>query len=304
MTAETPMTEVARSHRLRFGEFAADLTTGELFQHGAKVPLQEKPFRLLGLLLQHPKQLLSRHDIIHAVWPDTFVEGDVCLNVAIRRLRSALKEDASHPRFVETVGSHGYRFIANVHGFPSSEQAPPTLKHPRVAIFPLKTFSGSESSTFAPGLTELLIIQLRQLNPPFIVVTPEFTTERAHKGRGTLSLCRQACVDFVLVGAVSETAGQVRVNVRLLDCAAQACIWAQSYVKQDKLALFAVQEELSRNIASAVIQSLPNVAGPLVITQVPPTAQQKYVQACHLLARLTETAIERCVPIFEDAVRD
>ena len=175
------MAETQRLNRLRFGEFVADLASGELFQHGVKVPLQDKPFQILALLLSRAKQLVSRQEIIRTIWPDTFVEADLCLNVAIRRLRATLHDDAVNARFIETVGSHGYRFVGTVHGLP----APPTLPYdrdrPRLAVFPLKTFSRSEPTSLAAAMTEQLIIQLRRMNPAFVVITPEFTTERAHQ---------------------------------------------------------------------------------------------------------------------------
>src|SRR5271157_5956594 len=158
-----PMSDLGKANRLRFGEFAADLTAGEVFKHGTKVPLQDKPFQILALLLRRPKQLLSRQEIIRNVWPDTFVEGDLCLNVAIRRLRSALNDDASHAHLIETVGSHGYRFIAAVHGSPTSEAVVADRERPRVALFPLKSFMGTQSDCFAASITELLIIQLRRM---------------------------------------------------------------------------------------------------------------------------------------------
>lgn len=297
------MTEARKSNRLRFGDFAADLTTGELFHHGARVALQDKPFQILALLLQRPKQLVSRPEIIRNVWPDTFVEGDQCLNVAVRRLRAALHDDASHGHFIETVGSHGYRFIGAVHVSPVAETAPPSTERPRVAIFPLKAMMGCEPDSFAPSMTEVLITQLRRMNPPFVVVTPEFTTERAHKGKGTLSLCRQASVDYVLVGAVSASTKQVRVSVRLLNCQAQACIWAESYIRQTE-DLFAIQDEIGRDIACAIIQSIPVSSRPSHLQLVPPGAHAGYLHGCYFLSKLTEAAVDRCIPLFDEAVRE
>jgi TolB-like protein len=237
-----------KAGRIRFRDFAADLTTGELFRAGVKMPLQDKPFQILSLLLQHPNQLISRHQIIRKLWPDTFVEGDLCLNVAMRRLRAALEDAASHSRFVETVGKYGYRFIARVRGLHPHEITPSSRDRPRLAIFPLKQLMGSEPTCFCSTLTEVLIIQLRRLNPPFAVVTPEFTTERAPKGKATLALCRRVGADYALVGSVSEAGQKLRVTVRLLSCELQACIWADSYIREGD-DLFAVQEEIARTIA-------------------------------------------------------
>ena len=247
------MLQAARSTGIRFGEFAADLISGELFKHGVKVPLQDKPFQILSFLLQRPHQLVSRQEIIRNAWPDTFVEGDLCLNVAMRRLRSALQDDALHSRFIETVGSHGYRFIAAIHGLRAHAWSTGDNR-PRVAILPLKQLMGPEPPCFCLTLTEVLITQLRRLNPPFVVVTPEFTTERAHKSRGTLELCQRAKADYALVGSVSETGNKLRVTVRLLSCAAKACVWAESYIKEGE-DFFAMQEEIARNIGSALVQN-------------------------------------------------
>jgi len=248
------MLQAAKSTGLRFGEFAADLNTGELFRRGVKVPLQDKPFQILSFLLQRPKQLISRQEIIRNAWPDTFVEGDLCLNVAMRRLRSALQDDVSHARFIETVGSHGYRFIATVHGLHASALNAPGSDRPRVAILPLKQLMGPEPPCFCSTLTEVLITQLRRLNPPFTVVTPEFTTERTDKIRCTLDLCQRTKADYALVGSVSETDNRLRVTVRLLSCEAQACVWAESYIKEGE-DFFAMQEEVARNIGLALAQN-------------------------------------------------
>ncbi len=296
------MAGATKSIHLRFGEFVADLTSGELFKNGVKVPLQDKPYQILALLLSRPKQLVSRQEIIRTVWPDTFVEGDLSLNVAVRRLRAALADDAVNARFVETVGSHGYRFIANIHGSSPLKVAHPR-DGPRLAVFPLKPTRGTESESLASSLTELLIIHLRRSNSPLFVITPEFTTERRPKGKSTISLCRDVSADYVLVGAVSRASGQVRVTIRLLNCLAQCCLWAESYTRREE-DLFAVEEEISRSIAAGILQTIPNVhhLSPLQLT--PPSATEKFLRGCVLLARLTESTVERCIPLFEEAVQE
>jgi len=297
------MVEVEKLHRLRFAEFSADLVSGELFRHRTRVSLQDKPFQVLALLLRRPRQLVSRLEIIHTVWPDTFVEGDLCLNVAVRRLRLALADDPENPRFIETVGSHGYRFICSVHAPPAHEEAELDHTRPRVAVFPLKTMLAPEPGMFAGALTETLTTQLRQMNPPFAVITPEFTEERAHKGRGTLALCRQIAADYVLVGAVALTEGRVQVSVRLLDCQAQTCIWARSYA-HDEGDRLATLEDLSRNIASAMIEVVPSKICQSRLSLIPSSAQEKYFQGCYFLSRLTEATVDRCIPLLEEAVRE
>lgn len=113
---------------LRFATFEVDLRAGELRQDGARVRLQDKPFRLLAALLEHPGDLVTREELCRRLWPsDTFVDFDNSLNNAVNRVRAALGDAADQPRFVETVGRRGYRFVAPVEPAPPATAAsPPT----------------------------------------------------------------------------------------------------------------------------------------------------------------------------------
>ena len=101
--------------RVRFGVFELDLRAGELRKHGLRVRLQEQPFQVLAMLLQHPGEVVSREELQKRLWPaDTFVDFDHGLNKAINKIRDALGDSAESPRFVETVPRRGYRFLADV----------------------------------------------------------------------------------------------------------------------------------------------------------------------------------------------
>jgi eukaryotic-like serine/threonine-protein kinase len=100
---------------VRFGVFELNTVTGELRKHGIRVRLQEQPLKLLMCLLEVPGEIRSREDLIGRIWPEgTFVDYDRGLNAAVTRLRQALADSADAPRYVETVGRKGYRFIAPV----------------------------------------------------------------------------------------------------------------------------------------------------------------------------------------------
>ena len=102
---------------LRFGVFEADLAAGELRKNGTRIRLQEQPFQVLAALLQHAGQVVTRDDLRASIWPaDTFVDFDHSLNTAVNKIREALGDSASSPRFVETLARRGYRFIAAVDG--------------------------------------------------------------------------------------------------------------------------------------------------------------------------------------------
>ncbi len=99
----------------RFGIFELDLFAGELRKNGAKLRLQEQPFRVLAFLLERPGDVVTREELRQKLWPaDTFVDFDHSLNTAVNKLRETLGDSASSPRYIETLARRGYRFIAPV----------------------------------------------------------------------------------------------------------------------------------------------------------------------------------------------
>src|SRR5258707_15860781 len=100
---------------LRFGALELDVRAGELRRHGIRVRLGEQPFQILLMLLHNPGEIVLRDDIRQRLWPNnTIVEFDHSINAAINRLRAAVGETAGRPRYIETVGSRGYRFVGEV----------------------------------------------------------------------------------------------------------------------------------------------------------------------------------------------
>jgi cholera toxin transcriptional activator len=113
------------SRIVRFGVFEADLSAGELRKGGVRLRLQGQPFQVLALLLERAGNVVTREELRKQLWPsDTFVDFDHSLNTAINKVREALGDSASSPRYVETLARRGYRFIApvqNLEGGAASE---------------------------------------------------------------------------------------------------------------------------------------------------------------------------------------
>src|SRR6266436_524020 len=100
---------------IRFARFAVDLRAGELRKEDRRIRLQEQPFQVLALLLERQGDAVSREELRQKLWPtDTFVDFDHGLNSAVARLRGALNDSADSPKYIETVGRRGYRFIGKV----------------------------------------------------------------------------------------------------------------------------------------------------------------------------------------------
>jgi len=99
----------------RFGVFELDLSAGELRKSGVRLRLQGQPFLVLALLLERAGEVVTREELRQKLWPsDTFVDFDHSLNTAINKVREALGDSASSPRYIETLARRGYRFIAPV----------------------------------------------------------------------------------------------------------------------------------------------------------------------------------------------
>jgi len=130
-----------------FGLYVLDPAKGTLARDSVRVRVQEQPFQLLVLLVEHAGQIVPREEIRNRLWPrNTFVEFDKSLGVAVLKVREALGDDASNPRFIETIPRRGYRFIA-----PVRVETPhlPGLTSPTPAT---PDVSLSQSRTHAPKL--------------------------------------------------------------------------------------------------------------------------------------------------------
>src|SRR6202049_4182361 len=116
------MSHIRQSGTIRFGIFEVDLRSGELRKNGIRIRLHHQPFQLLTLLIEHAGDVVTREEFKNRLWgSDTFVDFDVGLNSAIKKLRDALGDAAESPRYIETLPRKGYRFIAPISQPSSSE---------------------------------------------------------------------------------------------------------------------------------------------------------------------------------------
>jgi Tol biopolymer transport system component/DNA-binding winged helix-turn-helix (wHTH) protein len=114
--------------KLRFDVYEADSRSGELRKLGVRIPLEDRPFRALLILVRRANEVVTREELQKQLWPsDIFIDFEHGLNTAIRKIRLALNDRADKPRFIETVGRRGYRFLARV------EQENRVVPEPKVA---------------------------------------------------------------------------------------------------------------------------------------------------------------------------
>src|ERR1700758_2005718 len=138
--------------RVVFRPFEASLSERELYKDGRRLHLQEQPFRLLAMLLERPGELISREEVRRRLLPDGhFVDFNEGIDSAVRKLRYALGDSATTPRFIETIPRHGYRFVAPI------ESATP---EPAVAVLPVPHSDqySSRKKLAAVGITLACIV--------------------------------------------------------------------------------------------------------------------------------------------------
>jgi predicted ATPase/DNA-binding winged helix-turn-helix (wHTH) protein len=99
--------------RIVFGPFSLDLTNECLWRDSQIIKLRPKAFAVLNYLIRRPGQLVTKLELLNAVWPETFV-SDAVLKVTVRQLREALDDDPKSPCFIETAHRRGYRFIGAI----------------------------------------------------------------------------------------------------------------------------------------------------------------------------------------------
>ena len=136
-----------------FGVFTVELPGGELRKHGTRLKIQERPLQLLVAMLERPGEIVSREELRQRLWPDgTFVDFDHNISSAINKLRTVLNDSASHPRFIETVGRRGYRFLADVKRV-SRESITP-------AVSVSASGSASSAASAVPGVQEQKLAEI------------------------------------------------------------------------------------------------------------------------------------------------
>jgi DNA-binding winged helix-turn-helix (wHTH) protein len=123
---------VMAEKKIRFGRFELDFARFQLFRAGEPLRLEGLPLRLLMYLADHHGELVTREQIADALWgKDVFVDVEMGINTAIRKVRMALEDDSTQPQYLQTVVGRGYRFVAQ---FSPSEETSASLDNPKVSL--------------------------------------------------------------------------------------------------------------------------------------------------------------------------
>ncbi len=116
-----------------FGPFRVDSEKEILLRAGDPIPLTPKTFQILLVLVRHSKEVVTKDDLMKAVWPDTFVE-EANLSRNIFMLRKALGESPQDHRYILTVPGRGYRLAENVRLVPEQELSIVAANHSKIEV--------------------------------------------------------------------------------------------------------------------------------------------------------------------------
>jgi len=236
---------------LRFGDFELDVAGYQLRRDGRPVRLERQPMDLLVLLVQRPRQLVLRADIVARLWPkDVFIDVETGVNTAVRKLRQALNDSPEAPMFVETVPGRGYRFVANMEVVLAADSAPSAVM---VAVLPFENLgSDPEREHLADGLTEETIAMLGQIDPEHLSIIGR-TSSMAYKGtrKSVAVIGGELNVQYLIEGSIQGERGLLRIRCTLIRVRDQAQMWSASYDREPS-SLLGVQQELSTAIAMQI----------------------------------------------------
>lgn len=281
-------------NRVRFAEYEADLRSGEVFRNGVQVPLQEKPFQILRLLLLANGEVVDREHIYAAVWPDTHVEASLSLNTAMRKLRTALRDEARNPQLIETVDS-GYRLLVEPRFLP----VPRTVRT-RLAVAPLENLGSEDQEYLAEGMTEEMISHLGRTHKDISIIAPFSMLCYKRLRRTIAEIAHDMRADYVLAGSVLLRSNNVQVMAKLVRSKDQACIWSESYTRNAD-DLFQIQDEITGRIAEAILSVLHV---PEIRSITDRWTHEKYLKGCFFANKWSEPGFRKAIELFQQTIEE
>ncbi|MEM9582131.1 MAG: winged helix-turn-helix domain-containing protein [Pseudomonadota bacterium] len=225
-----------------FSDFVLDRGARQVRRGKDILPVGARAFDVLEVLISQNNRIVSRADILDAVWPDTVV-GDNNLNVQVANLRQVFGASA-----IVTIPRRGLRFALDI----TTEAEPLALPDfPSVVVLPFSNLGGDpELAWMAEGFAEDITTDLSRFKDLFVVARNSAVVYR-ETPRDLRRIARALGVRYVVEGSVRATSLQVRVTARLIDAASGGQVWAENYDRT-----IDAHFETQAAVASAIVSSL------------------------------------------------
>lgn len=307
-----------------FGDYVLDQGRRELTVRGQVVAVGPQVFDLLLLLVSNRDRVVSKDDLLDAVWSGRVV-SESTVTSHINAVRKAIGDTGEEQRLLRTVARKGYRFVGDIKvvetpeaqlpaGPGVGESAPVEPKEkppaalvlpdkPSITVLPFQNLSGDpEQDYFADGIVEDIIVALSRIRWLFVIARNSSFT---YKGREVdLKEVGQALgVRYVLEGSVRKAGNKVRITGQLIDATTGTHLWAERFegTLDD---IFELQERIAESVVGAIAPQLE--LAEIERAKRKPTdsldAYDYYLRATAKLHSGTREAVEEALPLFYKAI--
>lgn len=281
----------------RFGEFTFKAHEHSLRKGEQEIHLRPKAFETLLFLLEHHGRLITKDELLEAVWRDVIVTENT-LSKSIEELRQALRDNPRLPKFIRTIPRVGFKFIADV------EKVQPTPFAETIsslAVLPFVNLSGSaDQNYFADGMTEALITGLARISGLRVISRTSVMVYR-EATKPLPEIARELNVDLVVEGSVQRSGDRVRITAQLIHASSDAHLWAETY-ERDIRDILALQRELAQAIASEIRMELIPSREDAADHRVDPAAYEAYLKGRYHWNKRTPEGLRKGVEYFEQAI--
>jgi TolB-like protein len=246
----------------RFEDYVLDCDLRELRRGIELIAVEPQVFDLLTFLVQHSDRVVSKDDLMAAIWNRRIV-SESALTSRINSARAALRDSGEAQRLIKTLRGKGFRFVGAVSEAEHSSRAtpaspavpagspPPLGDQPSIAVLPFVNMSGDPAQDyFADGMTEEIITALARFKSLFVIAR---NSSFAYRGPAAdiKQIARELGVRYVLEGSVRNSGDRVRITGQLIVAETGTHIWASRFER--RLAdIFDLQDEITENIVGAV----------------------------------------------------
>jgi DNA-binding winged helix-turn-helix (wHTH) protein/Flp pilus assembly protein TadD len=277
---------------LEFGPFRLDGARRLLWRSDQLVPVTPKALELLQTLVDQQGQVVTKHELMARIWPDSFVE-EANLSVYVSALRKALGRQADGRPWIETLSRRGYRFVGK------ARPAASTLRS--LAVLPFRSLDGKGGDeTFGLGMADALITRLGHLGQ--IVVCPTSAVVKL-AGRDPRQAGLDLRVDAVLDGRIQRADNRVRATVQLLGVTDGGALWADTF-DEAFTQIFDVQDAIAERVAHSLTLRLSDTDRGRLIQR--PTASveayEAYLRGRYFWNKLTGPWLEKAREAFAEAI--
>lgn len=289
----------------RFGPFRLDVRERRLSRGSDVIPLRLKVFETLRVLVENAGRLVTKRQLIDAVWPETAVEENN-LNHNVSALRKALGDRATGQRYIETVPRVGYRFVAAVEGAIASattDSRPAKSEVNSIAVLPFADISpGRDQDYLCQGVAEEIINALTHVSG-LRVAARSASFQFRGPGVDVRAAGQQLGVAALLEGSIRKTERRLRITVQLIDVADGCHRWSLRFERMFD-DVFAIQDEIAEAVVASLRDGVLSQRERAVLRRPQTTSEayEYYLRGRQYLPRMSHPDLEQSRTMFTRAI--